>query len=123
MRYDKNKFFRFLKTSAFSDLSWQRVYQIWIKLSIATIVTTVVGWGTTWIFNVAAFQTFLLVIFSFAFPIVLYLITEIVFGRRFAKLSSSWPRSNTRAGLHYAAEEAPCNRAPSLVSGKMRLKK
>lgn len=87
-RYDKNKFFKFLKTSAFSDLSWQRVYQIWIKLSIITIVTTVVGMGTTWFFDVAEFQVFLLTMFSFFYPMIIYLITEIVFGRRFAKLSS-----------------------------------
>ena len=87
-RYDKKKFFKFLKTSAFSDLGWLRVYRIWVKLIIATIVTTVVGLGTACFFDVAQFQTFSFKMFSFVFPMVIYLITEIVFGRRVAKLSS-----------------------------------
>ena len=86
--YHKKKFYKFLKTSAFSDMSWQRVYQIWIKLVIVTILTTIVGLGTTWFFDVAQFQGLILIMFSFLFPTVIYVITEIVFGRRFSKLSS-----------------------------------
>lgn len=86
-RYDKKKFFKFLKTSVHSDSSWQRVYRIWIKLLVATIIATIIGFGTVLIFHVEDYQV-ALIVFSYALPLIVYYLTEVVFRRRVAKLSS-----------------------------------
>lgn len=85
-RYDKKKFFKFLKTSVHADASWQRIWRIWIKLIVATIITTMIGVGVALIFDVGNF-IIVFVIFSCIFPTIVYYITEIVFRRRVTKLS------------------------------------
>lgn len=86
-RYDEKKFFKFLKTSVHSDSSWQRLYRIWIKLLVTTIITTIIGVGTILFFDVDAFQV-VLIILSNPFPLIAYYLTEVVFRRRVTRLSN-----------------------------------
>lgn len=41
--YDRDRFFQFLKTSAYSDQSWARVYRLWWALLLNATLSTI--WG------------------------------------------------------------------------------
>ncbi len=83
-RYNESKLFLFLKTAVFSDQSWDRIYSIFWKLLVATLVVGGLGIATTTISkNGGSFW----VLLSFVFPILVYIFTEIVFGVRIAKTS------------------------------------
>lgn len=83
-RYDESKLFRFLKTAVYSDQSWSRGYFLLWKMILATFGLTLLGVGIALASdNVGFFWT----LFSFVFPMLLYLFTEIIFGVRIAKKS------------------------------------
>jgi hypothetical protein len=85
--YDQDQLYSFLKTAEYADQSWQRAYAVYWVLLLATLAwgalgavlgsaagahpLAVVGWATV----------------SALWPTGVYLGTEIVFGRRVAKLS------------------------------------
>lgn len=86
--YDNDRFFAFLKTAIFSDEGWKRIYRIWWKLLLLTLITTGMGIGMGILFNFDDFMVFLSGIISFIFPTIIYIITEIFFGMRIAKLAN-----------------------------------
>lgn len=86
-KYDEKKFFKFLKTAAYADESWQRVYKIWWKLIIVSIVTTCIAFGSGIFYNFGGKRMVLSTVFSFIYPTIVYIITEIIFVKRIAKLS------------------------------------
>ncbi len=85
--YNDKKLFSFLKTGAFSDESWQRVYQYWLKLLIITVSITLVSVLISLISGFSFARGFFLCFLTYLLPIILYLITEFIFGRRIAKVS------------------------------------
>lgn len=100
-KYDADKFFKFLKTSAFSDESWQRIYKIWWKLLALDIITLLVGVGIGIYMHFEFLGMFLSIIISTGFPTVLYLITEIIIGRKTAILSNKDTFSIPKSDLEY----------------------
>jgi hypothetical protein len=85
--YDQDQLFLFLKTAEYSDQSWQRAYEVFWMYLFATLAgaalgivvgpaagahpLVIVGWATV----------------SALWPTGVYLWTEVLFGRRLAKLS------------------------------------
>lgn len=86
-RYDEVKFFRFLKTAVYSDQSWARLYSIFWKLVLITILNAVIGLAFTILGRVGVLGTILWIAISALWPIIVYLGTEIVFMRQIAKKS------------------------------------
>ncbi len=83
-RYNESKLFLFLKTAVFSDQSWDRIYSLFWKLFVATLGIGGLGIATPVMSrNGGSFW----ILFSFVFPTLLYIVTEIVFGVRIAKTS------------------------------------
>lgn len=85
-KYNYDKYFMFLKTSIYSDDSWRRVYNIWWKLFLSTILAIGISVATGILLDFGIILG-LTVFLSFVIPTIVYLITEIIFGRRVAKLS------------------------------------
>lgn len=83
-RYNESKLFRFLKTAVYSDQSWSRGYFLFWKMMLATFGLGLFGVAI----SIASDKVgFLWIFFSFIFPTLLYLFTEIVFGLRIARKS------------------------------------
>ena len=86
-RYDRAQLFRFLKTAEFADQSWERVYGIFWKYLLATLAGAALGV----VLGLLASAHPLVIIsgatVSALWPTGIYLATEILFGRRLAKLS------------------------------------
>lgn len=99
--YDNDKFFAFLKTATFSDEGWSRVYKIWWRLLLLTFITTGIGIGIGIFFNFNGFMVFLSGFISFIFPTIIYLITEIFFGLRIAKLADKESFYIPKANIEY----------------------
>lgn len=83
-RYNESKLFLFLKTAVFSDQSWGRIYSLFWKLIVATLGIGGLGIATT---TISRNGGFFWVLFSFVFPTLVYIFTEIVFGIRIARTS------------------------------------
>lgn len=83
--YNSEKFFKFFKTALFSDQSWERIYRIWWKLLISTIAMTGVSVGIGILLNFGSLKLLLATLIAFIWPDIVYMITEIIFGRRIAK--------------------------------------
>jgi len=83
-RYNESKLFLFFKTAVFSDQSWDRIYSLFWKLIVATLGIGGLGVVIEIISNNGGFLWLYL---SFAFPTLVYIFTEIVFGVRIAKTS------------------------------------
>lgn len=84
-RYDESKFFLFLKTAVFSDQSWERFYSIFWKLILATIISGLLGFCFT---KIRGIHELPLMFLSFIYPALVYIVTEVPFGIRIAKLSN-----------------------------------
>ncbi len=86
-RYEKAKFFRFLKTSVYADQSWARLYSIFWKLILISILNGVIGFVFATLGQFDFLGTGTWIIISLFWPTAVYLSTEIVFGRWIAKKS------------------------------------
>ncbi|MFP4698065.1 MAG: hypothetical protein ACLFMO_05095 [Eubacteriales bacterium] len=98
-RYNSKKLFNFLKTATYSDDSWDRLYRYWWKLILLSIITALIGVGTELLLQYDNF--FVLTKVSFAFPIIIYLITEIKFCKRIANLSDEENLTVPKPDLEY----------------------
>ncbi len=87
-KYENDKFFEFLETATFSDEGWQRVYRIWWKILLLTLITSGLGLGVGILFNFDGFLIFLSGLFSFIYPTIVFIITEIFFGKKIAKIAN-----------------------------------
>lgn len=83
--YKPKKLFQFFKTSAFADESWARIYRIWWKLILFTIVTAVAGIAISILSDISGGVT---VFFATLFPTIVYVITEFIFKLRISKLAN-----------------------------------
>jgi len=92
-RYDEAQFFRFLKTAAFSDQSWARLYSIFWKLVLFELLGSLTGLAFA---ALGDGSLYLWVLLSALWPVAVYSCTEILFGRRLAreavKESFTFPR-------------------------------
>ncbi len=85
-RYDPKRFFRFLKTAACSDQSWARIYCTWWKTILFMILNGAVGYVFS-ILSGAGSEMILWVGLSALWPPVVWVVVELIFFRRVAKLS------------------------------------
>lgn len=84
--YDAKAMFSFYKTAEFSDQSWDRIYEIFTKLVLGTILNLLVG---ILLGIVISFPLSMLwIVASFALPLFTYTIAEVIIATRIAKRSS-----------------------------------
>ena len=84
--YKEKGFTNFLKTSIYADESWDRLYGIWWKVVIITIITTVASIIIGSYSHLDDGQKFLLLLFSYIYPTIIYTITEVYFMIKNSKL-------------------------------------
>jgi len=84
--YKDNRYKNFIKTSAYVDDSWERVYRIWWKLTLITIATAIISVLIGIFLQFGDEKTAILTMMAFLFPTVVYIITEIVFALRVGRL-------------------------------------
>jgi len=81
-----------LKTAAYSDQSWARLYEIFWKFVLITIIVVLISFLFSFGFVILGrcdpSTAALMVIISTFYPMVVYIFTEIIFGRRIAKDSN-----------------------------------
>jgi hypothetical protein len=82
--YNENKMYKFFKTSEYSDQSWERLYEI-VKFLMIFIVTNLIISGVVSGFITEAPVKFLVIFSGFIGPMLPYLVSEIIFGRKLAK--------------------------------------
>lgn len=87
VKYSKKRYFAFLKTATYSDDGWQRIYNIWWRLLLLTILTTSMGIGLNIILNINQELALIVTLLHFVFPTIVYIITEILFGKIIWKFS------------------------------------
>lgn len=95
--YDRGKLFQFLKTAAFSDQSWVRVYRVWWGLILISIISAAWGYMCASIAELGTGGLLIPVTFWGA-SIIPFLGADLYFGRYFAKTadeeSFSYPASD-----------------------------
>ncbi len=82
-RYDRARFFRFLKAATYLDQSWARLYSVWWKVVLLTLLNAAVGY----VFFIFGLETVWWIVLSAGWPLVVWGVVEIIFMRRVAKLS------------------------------------
>ena len=85
--YDKAKLFNFLKTASYADYSWARLYMIFGKLVLFTILNIIIALVFSALAQTGPFIMALWTLISILFPLTVYLIKEFTFARRIAKKS------------------------------------
>ena len=85
--YDKAKLFSFLKTASYADYSWARLYMIFGKLVLFTILNIIIALVFSALAQTGPFIMALWALISILFPLTVYLIKEFTFARRIAKKS------------------------------------
>lgn len=86
--YDRRKFFRFLKTSVYADQSWERLYSIFRKLILATVLSASAGGIYAISTGLGIFRIISWIALSIIWPAAIYLYAEFMFARRLAKQSN-----------------------------------
>lgn len=86
-KYDEKKLYNFYKTAGFSDQSWERLYEYikWLLLFVtlnAAISVIFIGFG------LGKGLAFFLVISSIIMPAIVFIIAEVIIGRKLAKGAS-----------------------------------
>ena len=85
--YDAKRLYAFMKTAEFSDQGWERTYQVFWTLLLATAGAGVVGVLFALLIHARGGAMLLWIVFSTLCPVFVYAAAEVVFGRRIAKLS------------------------------------
>lgn len=87
-RYHTEKFFRFFKTAVSMDQSWQRLYKIFWKLILITVIAGIIGFVFVRFlqYQKQSIKPWLMI--SALWPTIIYSFTEIIFARRIAKKSA-----------------------------------
>ena len=88
--YKDEIFLRFLRTSIYSDESWDRVYGLWWKLIIFSIMSVFFAIIIGTFLQLSYSQIFLMTVISALYPTVVYILTEIPFMKRISKLMSEF---------------------------------
>ena len=84
-RYDKAKLFSFLKTASYADYSWARLYMVFGKLVLFTILNIIIALVFSALAQTGPFIMALWTVISILFPLTVYLTKEFTFARRIAK--------------------------------------
>ncbi|MFZ7120312.1 MAG: hypothetical protein ACOWWH_05115 [Eubacteriaceae bacterium] len=85
--YSDKAYNTFLKTAVYADDSWERLYKIWWKLLLFTIAATIIGTILGGLSFSYFLNTFLLGLFSYFYPTIIYVITEVIFIMKIRQLS------------------------------------
>jgi len=85
--YDRKKMFSFFKTASYSDQSWARMYKIFWNLVLLTILGGVIGAFCAVFARMGIIGILLWSALSSMWPMTVFVYTEIIFARRFAKAS------------------------------------
>ena len=85
--YDRGRLYAFMKTAEFSDQGWERTYEVFWTLVLATIGAATVGVLFALLIHARGGAMLLWIVFSTLCPVFVYAAAEVVFGRRIAKLS------------------------------------
>ncbi|HIJ66500.1 MAG TPA: hypothetical protein HPP77_11185 [Candidatus Hydrogenedentes bacterium] len=80
-RYDRAKFFRFLKTAIYADHSWARLYSIFWKLILITVLSVAVGLFFAMVAGTGILGLILWLSASFYWPLAVWIGAEIVLMR------------------------------------------
>ena len=86
--YDRKKFFRFFKTAVYADQSWTRLYSIFSKFILATVLSAIIGVIYAISTHLSILGIILWVILSTLWPTIICIYTEFIFVRRIAKQSN-----------------------------------
>jgi hypothetical protein len=86
-RYDKDRFYGFLKTAEYCDQSWERVYGIFWRYIFATLGGAALGAAVGLIASMRPLAIIAWATVSALWPTGIFAVTEFHFGRRVAKLS------------------------------------
>lgn len=84
--YIDKRYNNFIKTATYADDSWERVYKIWWKLVLFTIVTSTFSITIGLFFQLRGVVIFLLTLISSFYPTLVYIITEVIFARKVGRL-------------------------------------
>ena len=90
-RYDRRAFFRFLKTAAISDQSWERLYSIFWKGALLSVLTALMGYALAGLNGTGVLGKVWWTAISFYWPTVVFIVTEVAFARRLAKEADEEP--------------------------------
>ena len=112
--YDAKRLYAFMKTAEYSDQSWERVYETFWRLVLATLGGTVVGLLFAFAVHARGGAVLLWVVVSTLAPVLVYASAEVLFGRRIAKLSDeasftcpardrAWERAIYRKAIMWGA--------------------
>jgi len=87
-KYNEKKFFSFIKTSAYSDHSWDRFYRIWAFVIGTPVLTGLIGGITAAGLHLNRYQRMTLLLPIIMFPLVPYIIAEFILGKRTTQQSN-----------------------------------
>jgi hypothetical protein len=85
--YDAKRLYAFMKTAEFADQGWERTYEVFWKLVLATIGAALVGVLVALLVHARGGAMLLWIVVSTLWPVAIYGTAEVLFGRRIAKLS------------------------------------
>ena len=85
--YDAKRLYAFMKTAEFSDQGWERTYEAFWTLVLATIGASIVGLLFALLVHARGGAMLLWIVISTLWPVFVYGTAELLFGRRLAKLS------------------------------------
>lgn len=86
--YNEKKIFKFYKTAQFSDHSWARLYEYWKMFILFIIINATVGFLISFLIKSSLLKG-LLTVSAVFLPVVLYLVSEIIFAVKLAKGSDA----------------------------------
>ena len=86
-RYDRQKFFNFLKTATYCDQSWARIYSFFWCLILATLIFGIMGVIIAMVGDFGLMGITVCFLFSYLWPFLTWAVVEIIFGRKIARES------------------------------------
>jgi hypothetical protein len=85
--YDRGRLFAFMKTAEFSDQGWERTYEVFWTLVLATVGAAIAGVLFALLIHARGGAMLLWIVVSTLWPVLVYATAEVLFGRRIAQLS------------------------------------
>ena len=112
--YDAKRLYAFMKTAEFSDQGWERTYEVFWTLVLATLGAALVGVLFALLVHARGGAMLLWIVVSTLWPVFIYATAEVLFGRRIAKLSDeasftcpprdrAWERAIYRKAMMWGA--------------------
>jgi hypothetical protein len=85
--YQRGRLYAFMKTAEYADQSWERIYEVFWKLVLATLGGVLAGVLFALLVHARGGAMLLWILISALWPVLVYSAAEVVFGRRVAKRS------------------------------------